>query len=98
MDPDVVCKKFVSLSGADSLISRFHPMEKKDDSDSDDSMDVEVVDVGEYRLLLCVFCMCVLVDAVFVDIYAVCRYCVYIMSVFVDVYAAFVFISCARRL
>lgn len=61
MDPDVVCKKFVSLSGADSLISRFHPMEKKDDSDSDDSMDVEVVDVGEYRLLLCVFlyvCAC----------------------------------------
>jgi len=97
MDPDVVCRKFVSLSGADSLISRFHPMEKKDDSDSNDSMDVEVVDVGEYRLL-CFFCMCVLVDAVFVDIYAVCRYCVYIMSVFVDVYAAFVYISCARRL
>lgn len=38
--------------------------------------------------------MCVLVDAVFIDMYAVCRYCVSIMSVFVDVYVVCVCCVC----
>ena len=89
---DVIGKKFVSLSGADSLISNFPPMEKKDDDDSNDSLDVEVVDVGEWAnsfrdsecvlLYVCVWlCVCVCV--------CVCVYLCVCVCTCVHVYVCF---------